>query len=130
MYKEYDKQRTEDIDPSERRHYPISTIFKYVEISSCEVFDCLESTILTTSSKTSSKNLPSGDSNDSKEQTTAQIEEEKPELNTQQQVEQFLDEVLDDVVIQYKHINRTNAYLFQTCRSVSIEKSRSDNNFW
>jgi hypothetical protein len=38
--------------------------------------------------------VPSGDSNDSKEQTTAQIEEEKSELNTQQQVEQFLDEVL------------------------------------
>lgn len=94
MYKEYDKQRTEDIDPSERRHYPISTISG---VSDAEMARPLPKSTVTLK-EVKETEVPSGDSNDSKEQTTAQIEEEKSELNTQQQVEQFLDEVLDDVV--------------------------------
>lgn len=91
MYKEYDKQRTEDIDPSERRHYPISTISG---VSDAEMAKPLPKSTVTLK-EVKETEVPSGDS---KEETTAQIEEEKSELNTQQQVEQFLDEVLDDVV--------------------------------
>lgn len=94
MYKEYDKQRTEDIDPSERRHYPISTISG---VSDAEMAKPLPKSTVTLK-EVKETEVPSGDSNDSKEETTAQVEEEKTELNTQQQVEQFLEEVLDDVV--------------------------------
>jgi hypothetical protein len=67
MYKEYDKQRTEDIDPSERRHYPISTISG---VSDAEMARPLpKSTVLLKEVKETE--VPSGDSNDSKEQTTA-----------------------------------------------------------
>ncbi|XP_071125679.1 neurobeachin-like isoform X4 [Mytilus edulis] len=84
MYKEYDKQRTDDIDPAERRHYPVSTISG---VSDAEIAKPLPKSTVTLKELAES----GGDSNNSQGEKTV-------ELNTQQQVEQFLNEVIDDVV--------------------------------
>ena len=103
MYKEYDRQRTDDIDPEERKHYPVSTISG---VSDAQLSKPIPKSTVTV------KEIEEEASGDGQGERTAEGEttelnvyrengelvEQTTELNTQQQVEQFLHDIIDDVV--------------------------------